>query len=155
MFFDVWKLLCFLEPIALIFDPTKKNNFLSKECPLLDPILKSTPLHCPENNGRGSQRQWFLCIVPNDALTSVPTLHPSGLLAHPIIRYLALGVTNGIKQHVFFLLLIRLRSFYRPQEFEAHPWLSPIWCLIPKHWKHQSYLVAPLACPSTFASYPD
>src|SRR5690606_158070 len=48
-FFYVLRLFFLLAPNVLIFDPTKKNNFLSKEFPLLGLILKSNLLRYPGN----------------------------------------------------------------------------------------------------------
>ena len=74
----VWKLVCFLAPIAWLFGLTNRNNFLSMEFPPHGPIPKSTLQHYPENTGRELQQLPFLYIVLSDALTNERIQHPSG-----------------------------------------------------------------------------
>src|SRR5690606_20375764 len=83
MFFDASRPVLILAPIVLIFDPTKKNSFLSTESLPRGPIPKSIPQHYRGNIYRGLRQSPFPYILKGGAPANARFLHPSGSWAHP------------------------------------------------------------------------
>src|SRR5690606_15057209 len=120
-FFDVSRPVLIPAPNVSIFDPTKRNNFLSTECLRLGPIPKSNQQRYPRNIYRGSRRSRFLYIPKGDVPANARFRHPSGLWAHRATAHPVLSTIICKAQPFFFPLRKERQSVYRAREFGVHP----------------------------------
>src|SRR5690606_32572468 len=126
------RLVLILAPNVSIFDPTKRNNFLSTEFLRLGPIPKSNQQRYRGNIYRALRLSRFLYIPKGDVPANARFRHPNGLLVHRAKEHRVLLKEVGKAQPFFFPLRKELQLIYRVLECAKRPLQFPVLCPIPK-----------------------